>query len=233
MREHAQYCPVSLGSEVLADRWTMLILREMYLGSTRFNEIERGLPGISRSLLSQRLRRLERAGILVRLPSGSGRVSEYRLTAAGADLEPILTSIGEWAVRWMFTEPTAADVDPRALTWWMHRRVARENAPDRRVVIEFRYHGDKPLNIWLILDRGDSSVCIKHPGFDSDIVVQTDAVAMTRVFAGIDTLPEAIRKDDVRLLGPPSLTRRFGDWFEWSPFLPAIRAHLGKSATVS
>jgi hypothetical protein len=124
----------------------------------------------------------------------------------------------------MFTEPEPADVDPTVLTWWMHRRVATQNVPNRRVVIEFKYRDEKPTTIWLILDRGDPSVCIKHPGFESDLIVDTDGVAMMRVFAGIDTLGEAVRKGGVRLSGPTALTRSFGEWFEWSPFLPAVRA---------
>src|SRR4051812_3258071 len=132
-REYGQYCPVTLGSEVLADRWTPMILREMVLGSTRFNDIERGLPGISRTLLAQRLRHLERKGVLQRRPARGGRGSEYHLTAAGHGLEPIIMAIGEWAVRWMFTEPEPLGVDPVTLTWWMHRRVDMDLLPDRRV----------------------------------------------------------------------------------------------------
>ncbi|MCU1355536.1 MAG: HxlR family transcriptional regulator [Acidimicrobiales bacterium] len=226
MRDYGQYCPVSLGSEVLADRWTPLILREMVLGNTRFNDIERGLPGISRTLLLQRLRHLDRKGVLQRRPAAGGRGSEYHLTAAGRDLEPVIIALGEWAVRWMFSEPEPAEVDPVGLTWWMYRRVDRSRLPDRRVVIEFDYRGHGAVVIWLVLDRGEPSVCVKHPGFDSDIVVTTEGVAMMRVFSGIDTLAAAVAAGTVQLAGPPSLTRSFGRWFLWSPFLPAVREHL-------
>jgi DNA-binding HxlR family transcriptional regulator len=190
-RDYGQYCPVSLGSEVLADRWTPLILREMVLGNTRFNDIERGLPGISRSLLAQRLRHLERKGVLQRRPASGGRGSEYHLTPAGRDLEPVIMAIGEWAVRWLFTDPEPAVVDPVTLTWWMHRRVDATRLPDRRVVIEFDYRGENATVIWLVLDRGEPSVCIKHPGFDSDVVVTTDAASFMRVFSGIESLDHA------------------------------------------
>jgi len=228
MRDYGQYCPVSLGSEVLADRWTPLILREMVLGSTRFNDIERGLPGISRSLLAQRLKHLERKEVVERRPAASGRGSEYHLTAAGQDLEPVIMALGEWAVRWRFAEPTPADVDPIALTWWMHRRVARDRLPDRRVVIEFDYRGPNATHIWLVLDRGDPSVCIKHPGFDSDLIVVTDAVSMMRVFSGIVTLGRAVDDGTVEIQGPPSLSRSFGRWFLWSPFSDAVRAQVAQ-----
>lgn len=226
MRDYGQYCPVSLASEVIADRWTPLILREMVLGSTRFNDIERGLPGISRTLLSQRLRHLERKGVLHLEPAASGRGSEYHLTPAGRDLEPVIMALGEWAVKWMFAEPEPAEVDPIALTWWMHRRVDRTSLPDRRVVIEFDYRGLGATQIWLVLDRGDPSVCVKHPRFDNDIVVTTDAVSMMRVFSGIVTLNDAVADGTVSLEGAPSLVRSFGRWFLWSPFVPAVRERL-------
>jgi DNA-binding HxlR family transcriptional regulator len=223
MREYGQYCPVSLASEVIADRWTPLILREMVLGSTRFNDIERGLPGISRTLLSQRLRHLERKGIVELRPAASGRGSEYHLTPAGQDLEPVLMSIGEWAVRWMFAEPEVAQTDPVTLTWWMHRRVVTSELPDERVVIEFAYKGRGEPTTWMVIDRRVPSVCVTHPGFDPDLVVDTDALSLTRVFSGVDTLREAIDAGAVRLLGPPRLARGFARWFAWSPFAPSVR----------
>lgn len=226
MREYGQYCPVSLGSEVLADRWTPLILRELVLGSTRFNDIERGLPGISRTLLSERLRHLERKGVLERRPAASGRGSEYHLTPAGKDLEPVITALGEWAVRWMFSEPEPAQVDPVGLTWWMHRRVDHGRLPDRRVVIEFDYLGPNATVIWLVLDRGEPSVCVKHPGFETDVLVRTDAVTMMRVFSGIVTLGAAVSEGTITVQGPPALTRAFGRWFLWSPFAGAVRERL-------
>jgi DNA-binding HxlR family transcriptional regulator len=226
VREYGQYCPVSLGSEVLADRWTPLILREMVLGSTLFNDIERGLPGISRTLLAQRLRHLERKGVVHREPAVGGRGSEYHLTPAGVALEGVLMALGEWAVRWMFAEPEPEVVDPVGLTWWMHRRVDHERLPDRRVVIEFDYRGPNATVIWLVLDRGNPSVCVKHPGFDSDVVVRTDAVSLMRVFSGIVSLRDAIDQGSVEVVGPPSLTRSFGRWFLWSPFAPAVRARV-------
>jgi DNA-binding HxlR family transcriptional regulator len=222
-RDYGQYCPVSLASEVLADRWTPLILRELCLGSTRFNDIERGLPGISRTLLAQRLKHLERKGVLIRQPARAGRGSEYHLTEAGRDLEPVIMAMGEWAVRWLFAEPLPEDVDPVTLTWWMHRRVARDRLPDRRVVIQFDYQGPRAVVIWLVLDRGEPSVCVRHPGFDTDVLVKTDPVSFMRVFAGIDELSDAVRAGRVVIEGPPSLTRGFGRWFEWSPFAPAVR----------
>ncbi len=227
VRDYGQYCPVALGSEVLADRWTPLILREMVLGSTRFNDIERGLPGISRSLLVQRLRHLERKEVLERRPAASGRGHEYHLTEAGEDLGGVIMSLGEWAVRWKLAEPELEEVDPRALTWWMHLRMDEERLPDRRVVIEFAYQVPR-IQIWIVLDRGDVSVCAQHPGFDSDLVVRTDAVSMARVFNGLTSLGQAVDDGTVELLGPPALVRGFGRWFLWNPFRPAVQAELAR-----
>jgi DNA-binding HxlR family transcriptional regulator len=228
MRDYGQYCPVALGSEVLGDRWTPLIVREMILGSTRFNEIERGLPGISRTLLSQRLRRLERNGALERRPARSGRGSEYHLTPAGQDLERVIMAMGEWWVRWMFAEPTPEQVDPVALTWWLYRRIDVERVPDERVVIEFRYRGGgtATTTIWIVLDRQEQSVCIKHPGFESDLIVTTDPVSFMRVFSGIVTVARAVDEGTVTIEGPPQLRRGFPTWFLWSPFAPAVEEYV-------
>jgi DNA-binding HxlR family transcriptional regulator len=229
MRDYGQFCPVSMGSEVLADRWTPLILRELVIGSTRFNDISRGLPGISRSLLTQRLRHLERKGVLERRPAPGGRGSEYHLTEAGRDLEPVIIALGEWAVRWLFDEPTPPDVDPVTLAWWMHRRVDADRLPDQRVVVEFDFRGSDPIHIWLLLDRGDPSVCYRYPGFDSDLIVVTEPVALARVFNGFTTLGDAVESGAIELLGAPAMTKGFGRWFLWSPFAPAVRAHFGAS----
>ncbi|HEX4982810.1 MAG TPA: helix-turn-helix domain-containing protein [Ilumatobacteraceae bacterium] len=226
MRDYGQYCPVSLGSEVLADRWTPLILRELVLGSTRFNDIERGMPGISRTLLAQRLRHLELRGVLRRIPLPSGRGHEYHLTDAGRDLEPVIMAIGEWAVRWLFAEPLPAEVDPITLTWWLHRRVDTTQLPTQRVVVEFDYTGADATTLWLVLDQGEPSVCVKDPGLDVDLVVVTDPVSMMRVFSGITTLVEAVADDKIQIFGPSKLTRAFGGWFLWSPFVNAVQTAI-------
>jgi DNA-binding HxlR family transcriptional regulator len=230
MHEYGQYCPIALGSEVLADRWTPLILRELVLGNTRFNDIERGLPGISRTLLSARLRHLESVGVLDRLPSRTGRGSEYFLTPSGRDLESVIQSLGEWAVRWRFVEPEPKLVDPITLTWWMHRRVDRSQLPDKRVTVEFNYHGSPSTVLWLVLDNGEPSVCMKFPGFDVDLIVRTDAVSMMRVFSGQKALLAAREDGTVQISGSPALERAFGTWFLWSPFAPAVRKRTADTA---
>jgi DNA-binding HxlR family transcriptional regulator len=226
MRDYVQYCPVALGSGVLAERWTPLIVRELVLGGRRFNDIDRGLPGISRSLLKQRLDQLERKGVVTRIELSHGRGHEYQLTPAGRDLEAVLMAVGEWAVRWMFREPEPREVDPVTLTWWMSRRIVADAVPEQRTVIEFDYRGDDPTRIWMVLERRETSVCTEPPGFDVDVVVTTEPVALMRVFSGITSYRDAVAAGAVTVAGLPRLTRALPRWFAWSPFAPAVRARL-------
>jgi DNA-binding HxlR family transcriptional regulator len=222
MADYGNYCPVSLGSEVLADRWTPLIVRELVLGSTRFNDIARGLPGISRSLLIQRLRHLERKGVLERWPSPAGRGSEYRLTPAGKDLEPVLMALGQWAVEWLYDDLEFESVDAITLTWWMHRRIDAGALPDRRVVMELEHTAPEPVTVWLVLDRGDASVCIQPPGFDVDLLLRASTPALAQLFNGLDSWRHAIGTGSIELAGPPALCRQVPRWFLGSPFAPTV-----------
>jgi DNA-binding HxlR family transcriptional regulator len=228
MKDYVQYCPVALASSVIAERWTPLIVRELVLGGRRFNDIDRGLPGISRTLLKQRLDHLERKGVVNRVELAHGRGHEYRLTEAGRDLESVLMAVGEWAVKWMFSEPEPAQVDPVTLTWWMSRRIVTEALPEDRTVIEFDYGGADRTRIWMVLERGETSVCTDPPGFDVDVVVSTEPVELMRVFSGITTYRDALANADICVAGPPRLTRALPHWFAWSPFAPAVRTHLAR-----
>ena len=230
MKDYVQYCPVALASSVIAERWTPLIVRELVLGGRRFNEIDRGLPGISRSLLKQRLDHLERKGVVTRVELKDGRGHEYRLTPAGRDLEGVLMAVGEWAVRWMFSEPEPREVDPVTLTWWMSRRIVTEAVPEDRTVIEFDYSGEDPTRIWMVLERRETSVCTDPPGFDVDVVLSTEPVELMRVFSGITTYRDALATSAISVAGPPRLTRALPHWFAWSPFAPAVRTHLAGEA---
>ena len=223
MPDYGRFCPISLASEVLADRWTPLIIRELILGNTRFNDIARGLPGISRSLLIQRLRHLERKGVVELWPSPTGRGNEYHLTAAGKDLETVVDALGRWAVEWLYDDLRPHEVDPVTLTWWMHRRIDVERLPPGRVVIEFDYTAPTRQAIWMVLDRGEASVCVHHPGFDPDVLVTTTTPALAEVFQGYDTWSRAVSTDAIRVNGPPGLVKSLPRWFRWSPFADVTR----------
>ena len=192
MADYGRYCPVAMASEVMADRWTPLIVRELVLGNTRFNDIARALPGISRSLLVQRLRHLERNGVLETWPSPTGHGKEYYLTPAGRDLERVIDSLGRWAIEWLFDDMEPHEVEPTTLMWWMHRRIAPERFPPRRTVIEWRHTAPQPDTIWFVLEHSAVSVCTQHPGFDIDLVVTMATADLADVFQGYRRWQEAV-----------------------------------------
>lgn len=223
MPDYGRYCPIALGTEVVADRWTPLILRELILGNTRFNEIARGMPGISRSLLTQRLRHLERRGVVELWPSPGGRGNEYHLTPAGRDLEAVLAALGRWAIEWLYDEVSLDDVDMVTLTWWMHRRIDEASLPPGRVVVQFDHTAPERQSIWMVFDRGEPSVCTQHPGFDADVIVTTPTPALAAVFAGADTWARAVASGVITVTGVPAYTNGMQRWFLWSPFANDIR----------
>ena len=228
---YGQYCPVARASEILADRWTLLIVRELLAGVDHFNALDRGLPGISRALLVERLRRLERMGVVARHSSSAGRAVEYSLTPAGRQLQVIIDALGKWGARWAFGDPRPSELDPVVLLWWMKRRVHRERLPARRVVIQFDFRGERTGSYWLVLERTDVSVCLQDPRFEIDLRVAADVDAFFRVWLGRNSLAEARRRGAVRLEGSPTMVRGFAEWFAWSPMAAAVRAGLARRAT--
>ena len=184
MHRYGQYCPVARAAEILADRWTVLIVRELLADVNHFNELERGLPHMSRTLLAERLRRLQQAGVLERRDASRGKQTEYRLTSAGRDLQTIIDQFGGWGARWAFGDPRPNELDPVVLLWWMRRRVCIEAIGKRRVVIQFDFGGGPRQSYWLLIERADVSVCLKNPGFDVDVIVSADIVAFYRVWLG-------------------------------------------------
>lgn len=228
--DYGDYCPVQLAAEVVADRWTPLIIREMVLGNTRFNDIARAMPGISRSLLVQRLRHLEKHGAVETWPAPTGRGSEYRLTAAGKDLERVIDAMARWAIEWLFEEIRPHDVPPTTLMWWMHRRVRPEALPPARTVLEFRHTAPKPQTIWLVLYRGEVSVCHQHPGFDSDAIITSTTADLADVFQGYRTWAEATAEGRISVAGQPRLTSAIPRWFAWSPWTDVTRERAQRTA---
>ncbi len=222
MRSYAQYCPVAKASEILGDRWTMLIVREMLGGASGFNELHRGLPGISRSVLADRLRLLERVEVVERRTGPRGRTLDYRLTPAGRDLEPVVQAIGEWGVTWSFTDPRPDELDPDLLIVWMARHVDRDRLPPDRTVVQFDFR-DPAKRYWMVLEPAEVSVCLQHPGFDVDLHATADTETLYRVYLGRAELAGALRAGTVTLSGPRELQRGFGRWFAWSAFAPASR----------
>lgn len=224
MTTYGQYCPVAKAAEIFADRWTPLIVRELVLRARHFNAIYRGLPGISRSLLTQRLRRLESNGVIERHTGGQRRAVEYRLTSGGLELQRLIDVLGEWGARWAFTDPRPDEMDPPLLLWWVRRSINRDLLPAERTVVQFDFRGAKRQTLWLLMEPSDVSLCLKHPGFEIDLFVTVDTAAFYRVWFGWIPIGRALDDGTIQLDGPPALVRAFPRWLKFSHFAPAVRA---------
>ena len=224
MHLYGQYCPVARAAEILADRWTLLIVRELLADIEHFNELERGLPGISRALLVERLRRLVQTGVIEHRIEARGRKSTYRLTPAGRELQVVIDALGDWGAHWAFGEPRANELDPIVLLWWMRRRVAFDRIKRRRTVIEFEFTGRVVGRYWLLIEPAEASICLQHPGFEIDLLVTADISRFYRVWLGKATLAEALKCGDVQIDGTPADIRAFPHWFAWSPMAAKVRA---------
>jgi DNA-binding HxlR family transcriptional regulator len=225
--EYGQFCPVALASEVLAERWTLLIVRELLAGSRRFNQIRRGVPRLSGTLLKQRLATLECAGIVAHSSAPDG--GEYRLTSAGEELKPIVRSIGEWGQRWARDLDTS-DLDPSWLVWSMHRRLNVAAMPPGRTVIEIEFV-DAPARcrrFWLVHSDGKVEVCLKDPGFDTAIRMATRVRTLAEVWRGERTLRGEVRAGTVTLQGPTDYRRAFPQWLLLSAYAHIKRAHSAR-----
>jgi DNA-binding HxlR family transcriptional regulator len=226
MNKYGQYCPMARALEILGDRWTLLIVRDLLSGALHFNELERGLPGISRTLLSQRLRWLQEAGILVRRVAATGRTITYALTPAGQDLQPVVDALVEWGAQWSFGEPRAEELDPLLLLWWMRAGIYGERLPSRRIVVEFSFRGSgvHADTYWLLLEKDDRSICLKPPGFETDVLVRADLAAMFQVWLGRLTFADALRDALIEVDAAPALVRAFPGWFALSPTAVAVQS---------
>lgn len=207
---YGQYCPIARAVEVLGERWSLLILRDMLVGATRFNELTRGQPGLSRSLLSKRLRQLEQAGIIEHVDD------EYRLTDAGHDLQPIVFGLGEWGAKWTFGDPDASELDPELLVWWMHTRLDTNALPDRRIVLQVRFRDD-PRRFWLLIEAGTPSVCLTDPGFEIDVTIDSDLPSLYKVWLGKLSIEDAMRSGTISFGGRSALTRCMPEVLRLSP----------------
>jgi DNA-binding HxlR family transcriptional regulator len=229
MRTYGQYCPIARASEVLAERWTPIILRNLLLGSTTFSEIAAGAPGLSRTLLTTRLRELERAGVVRLTPNPTGRRSRYQLTEAGKDLADVMKALETWGERWMELAPE--HLDPGVvLHSWVSWYLAREQLPDRRVVVHFRFPGlpRKGAELWILFDRERSEVCRKDPGFEVELFVQAEPAALAEWHLGRIEWADALRAERIRVLGPSALARALPTWNRRSP-----AAHARRTAVTS
>jgi DNA-binding HxlR family transcriptional regulator len=217
-----QFCPVAMAAEILCTRWTVVLLRELIAGSTRFNDLRRGLPRMSPALLSKRLKEFERAGLVVRtkVPAEPGAF-DYRLTECGRSLQPIVLSIGAWGQSWVETEASLKNLDVGLLMWDMRRNIDPKPMPQTRSVVQVMFPDLSPTqrNWWLIVEPGEEvDLCSIDPGFDVDLYLSTDLRTMTEIWMGLTKLDRAKLDRRITLTGDPRLGASIASWLTLSPF---------------
>ena len=222
MTTYGQFCPVAKAVELLDERWTVLVIRELLAGSKYFNEIRRGVPKMSPALLSKRLRTLTRAGVIERRTEGNRQA--YVLTTAGQELQPVVEAIGTWGARWI-SELGDHDLDPHLLMWDMHRSMDMTQLPESRVTMRFAFSGlpAADRHWWIVATRDDVDLCDFDPGFGDDVVVSTNLRSLTDVWRGERTWTEAMRAGDVDIDAPSRLRRQVPRWFGQSAFAEVPR----------
>ncbi|HEY1330218.1 MAG TPA: helix-turn-helix domain-containing protein [Actinomycetota bacterium] len=224
MKTYGQYCPIARGSEIFAERWTPLIVRNLMLGCHSFSEIHAGLPGISRTLLTQRLRTLGRAGVVETRPTANGRGSLYYLTPQGQDLHDVVHALGTWGARWLELAPP--DLDAGVALWSMCRLMERDRLPERPVLIRFEIPDDARKRLWVLVQRPEPEVCRRPPALDEDLVVTASSEWLVKWHMGRISLREARRRGFVTVEGPASVVRALESWGGLSTYadVPSVGA---------
>lgn len=218
---YGQFCPVALSSELLAERWTLLIVRELLAGAHRFNDIRRGVPRLSPTLLKDRLRTLEAAGVVECATARRG--SDYRLTRAGEELRGVISAIGSWGQRWA-RDIRPGDLDPGWLVWVMHRRLNVTAMPAGRTTIAIEFTDVRsPRYFWLVHEGGQVDVCLKDPGYDATVRVVTRVRTLAEVWRGIRPIREEMRAGRLQVFGAPEARRQFPAWLLLSVFASVKR----------
>ncbi len=216
MKSYGQFCSIAKALEVVGERWTLLILRELICGGSRFNEIHHGVPRISPSLLSKRLGFLESEGIIERVGTTGG----FQLTAAGWELKPVVELLGVWGQRWARGRLEDDDFDPDLLMWDIRRRIAVEKLPPERICLCFAFTNapQEKASYWLLGSSDGVELCVTDPGHDVDLFITTDVRTMTRVWNGDLPLAEKIEDGSIDLHGQTSLRRKFPSWLQLGIF---------------
>jgi DNA-binding HxlR family transcriptional regulator len=220
MSSYGQFCPVAQALELVGERWTLLIIRELLCGNYRFSELMHGVPLISRSLLSQRLKALEEAGLVERKLREDGGNFEYRLTQAGQELQPVVFGLGNWGRRWVRRKLSAEELDPVLLMWDLRRRLDLEQLPEARTIVMFWFRdlAAKRSRYWLRVERPELELCLTNPGFEVALTVETTLRTMVDVWMGQREVQEALSSGAIELSGPARLARGFPKWLLLSHF---------------
>jgi len=233
-RGYGQYCPLALATEILGQRWTILVISRLFDGCTQFNEIHRGLPRISPSQLSKRLGDLEHAGIIQRKKLKHQNGHSYHLTESGEDLEDIIMQIAVWGQQWA-RDMIVDDLDPAFLAWSMHLRMDSAAMPPGRTVIEFEFSGAPTdcRRFWLMKVDDKIEMCLKHPGFETDLWVAAELRNFVEAWRGIRDFRREILARRIRLTGPTALKKGFPNWLMLSALAPYQRRRPGRERRLS
>ncbi len=217
-----QFCPVAMAAEILGSRWTIVLLRELCAGSTRFNDLRRGVPRMSPALLSKRLKELEEQGVVARcLVQKRPQIYDYCLTKAGEELKPVIMAVGVWGQRWVETTPSLKNTDPNLLMWDMRRNLQAAELPNRKLTIQFMIGEDKlpQKNYWIISDPKDGvDLCSVDPGFDVDLYIKVDLRTITAIWMGLETVARAIEGGQLFIHGDVDIAANMQNWLGLSPF---------------
>jgi DNA-binding HxlR family transcriptional regulator len=219
MIRYGQYCPIAKALELLAERWTLLIVRELLMGSRRFNDLRRGVPLVAPSVMSQRLKLLVDHGIVVRKPEPDSHASEYRLTAAGEELRPLIVLLGTWGQRWSRSRMAVNDLDASFLMWDIRRNVQTDALPPQAVLFfEFPDAKKGMRQWWLVLAGGEVDLCLEDPGREVDVTLCASLRTMTQIWMGDISLAQARARGLLEVSGASALIRSLGKWLGPSPF---------------
>jgi DNA-binding HxlR family transcriptional regulator len=222
---YGQFCPVSMAAEIVCTRWTALVLRELLCGTTRFNDLRRGLPRMSPSLLSKRLKELEDAGVIITTPTSQPGAMHYTLTQAGEDLRGVIMSLGFWGQRWVESSMSLKNLDPSLLMWDMRRGLEPSPLPLRRCTISFIFpelNSDR-RSWWLVIDGGKVDLCNSDPGFEIDLYIRSSLRMMTAVWMGLSKLNTEVEAGNIELIGNSEIARSMEHWLGLSPFAKGDR----------
>jgi DNA-binding HxlR family transcriptional regulator len=227
MTEYGQFCPVAKATEIVGDKWTVLILRELLLGSTRFSELQRGLSRISPTLLSKRLKMLEHKGLLRKKSPPGQRSAEYHLTRSGRELQPLIEHLAVWGMRWARGQMSDDELDVEFLMWDLQRRLNTDHLPGGETVLCFHFEElDQHKTWWMVANGNEVDLCTENPGREVDLYINTNVRTLVEVWHGDVSIAQARREERLRVHGDAGLTKSMKEWLGLSPVAANVRSDM-------